>query len=264
MITVRPRISVITTVRNGVSTIERTIQSVLAQAYKNIQYIVIDGGSTDGTLEVIKKYESQIDCWISEQDRGIYDGFNKGIARAAGKYVCILNADDFFSPNAVERLVEHIPLEATEDELPIIHANMMLIMASGQPIAEYRHRADAFNRRFSAMPVNHTATFVPLFVYQQIGKFDASFRIAGDYEFILRALNSGVKFIHIDETLVYMQTGGASSLRNAYTLSHERFVARVRNGGNWLAASLHLLLDYLIYSLRKIKRLVVPSKYEPT
>ena len=80
----------ITTVRNGVGTIERTIQSVLAQSYNNIQYILIDGDSTDGTLEIIKKYEDQIDFWLSEQDRGIYDGFNKGIARAEGKYVCIL------------------------------------------------------------------------------------------------------------------------------------------------------------------------------
>lgn len=262
MLTGRPKISVITAVRNGVSTIERTIQSVLAQSYRNIQYIVIDGGSTDGTIDVINQYASQIDCWVSEADRGIYDGFNKGIDRAEGKYVCILNADDFFSPDAVERLVEQIPLEVTADRLPIIHANMSLIMASGRPIAEYHHRGNAFRKRFSAMPVNHPATFVPLVVYQKIGKFDASFRIAGDYEFILRALNSGVKFIYIDETLVYMQTGGASSLRNAYVLSHERFVARVRNGGSLLAASFRLLLDYLTYSLRKIKRLLVPSKYD--
>ena len=252
----------ITIVRNGAATIERTIKSVLGQSYINIQYIVIDGGSTDGTVEIIKKYENKIDYWISEKDSGIYDGFNKGIEHANGKYICILNADDYFSPNAIDRLVEEIPVEVLESSLPIIHANMILIMASGQKINEFGHRKNAFEQRFSSMPVNHPATFVPATVYQHIGKFDANFRIAGDYDFILRALNNNIEFIHIDETLVYMQIGGASSLRNAYTLSRERFLARVRNGGGKLPASLRLFQDYLVFSLRKVKRLVVPSNYE--
>lgn len=257
-----PRISIVTTVRNGILTIERTIQSVLNQSYRNIQYIIIDGGSTDGTIEVIKKYESKIDVWISEPDSGIYDGFNKGISRANGQYVCILNSDDFLYAYTIERLVKNIPHQGFEGKLPIIHANMSLIMKTGHEISVYRHNHNAYKNRFYSMPVNHPATFVPLSVYEQIGNFDSSFRIAGDYDFILRAFRRGIKFLHIDETLVCMQTGGASSLRNAYTLSHERFQARVRNGGGLLFSSLLLFGDYFIFTLRKLKRVFVKSKYE--
>jgi len=257
-----PRISIVTTVRNGLLTIERTIQSVLKQSYNNIQYIIIDGGSTDGTIEIIKKYENRIDVWISELDGGIYDGFNKGISRADGQYVCIINSDDFLYPNTIERLVENIPRQSFEKEFPIIHANISLIMKSGQEISVYRHNHNAIKDRYYSMPVNHPATFVPLSVYEQIGNYDSSFRIAGDYDFILRAFRCGIKFLHIDETLVCMQTGGASSLRNAYTLSRERFQARVRNGGGVLFSSLLLFGDYLQFSLRKLKRVFVKSKYE--
>jgi len=258
-----PLVTVITTVRNGAATIERSIQSVLSQTYNNIQYVVIDAASNDGTVEIIKKYENKLDYWVSESDSGIYDGFNKGILQASGVYVGILNADDYLVPDAIEQLVRNIPAGLEEDALPIIHGNMKLVMASGMLIAEYQHNARAMARRFAAMPVNHPATFVPLSVYKRIGIFDKNFRIAGDYEFILRAAAHGVDFIHVDETWVTMQVGGASSLRNAYTLSRERFVARVRNGGSLLASSFRLILDIAIFSARKFKRLFVPSKFEP-
>ncbi len=258
-----PLVTVITTVRNGAATIERTIQSVLTQTYGNIQYIVIDAESSDGTLELIKKYENEIDYLVSERDFGIYDGFNKGISQALGLYVGILNADDYLTPNAIEQLVGNIPAGQDEASLPIIHGNMKLVMASGMLIAEYRHKASAMDQRFAAMPVNHPATFVPLSIYKKIGFFDKSFRIAGDYDFILRAADQGVSFIHVDESWVAMQVGGASSLRNAYTLSRERFTARVRNGGSLLVSSFRLLQDFAIISVRKFKRLFVPSKFEP-
>lgn len=257
-----PLVTVITTVRNGAATIERTIQSVLSQTYGNIQYILIDAASNDGTVEIIKNYENEIDYWVSERDSGIYDGFNKGIARAVGLYVGILNADDYLVPNAIAQLVKNIPAGHDEDAFPIIHGNMKLVMASGMLIAEFQHNARAMARRFAAMPVNHPATFVPLSVYKRIGFFDKSFCIAGDYEFILRAADHGVDFSHVTETWVIMQVGGASSLHNAYKLSLERFVARVRNGGGLLASIFRLITDLAIFSVRKFKRLFISSKYE--
>jgi len=259
-----PLVTVITTVRNGAATIERTIQSVLSQTYSNIQYVVIDAGSNDGTVEIIEQYENELDYWVSERDCGIYDGFNKGVLRAAGLYVGILNADDYLVSTAIEHLVKNIPISLDQELLPIIHGNMKLVTASGLPITAHRRKARAMAQRFTAMPVNHPATFVPLSVYNRIGLFDKNFRIAGDYEFVLRAVNQGVNFIHVDENWATMQVGGASSLRNAYTLSRERFIARTRNGGNLTASTFRLILEVAIFSGRKFKRLFIPSRYEPT
>jgi glycosyltransferase involved in cell wall biosynthesis len=253
---------VITTVRNGAATIERAIQSVLCQTYKNIQYIIIDAKSTDGTVDIIRKYENRIYYWQSEADCGIYDGFNKGILKSTGMYVGILNADDYLSPNAIERVVSNIPVSLKDENLPIIHGNIILTMASGMPIAEYGHKESAIARRFSSMPINHPATFVPLSVYKQIGGFNKEFQIAGDYDFILRAVASGVHFQHVNEVWMTMQVGGASSLRNAYTIALERFKARVQNGGGFFASSFRLALDLAIFSIRKFKRLFVKSKFE--
>src|SRR4051812_41105410 len=94
-----PLISVITVVYNGAATLERTIKSVLKQTYKNIQYIIIDGRSNDGTIDIIKKYEKYISYWVSEPDKGIYDAMNKGVAAATGTLVGILNSDDYYVPD---------------------------------------------------------------------------------------------------------------------------------------------------------------------
>ena len=99
-----PVISIITITYNGEKHIEQTIQSVLGQTYPNIQYIIIDGGSTDQTLSIIKKYEQKLYYWVSEKDKGISDAFNKGIAKATGEIVGIINADDWYEPAALEQV----------------------------------------------------------------------------------------------------------------------------------------------------------------
>src|SRR5450432_1041994 len=99
-----PLISIITIVFNGERHLEQTIQSVLDQTYSNLQYIIIDGGSTDQTINIIKKYEKDIYFWISEKDKGISDAFNQGIARATGDIIGIINADDWYEPTAIERV----------------------------------------------------------------------------------------------------------------------------------------------------------------
>ena len=101
-----PLISIITVVYNGSKTLKQTIDSVLSQNYKNIEYIVIDGGSNDGTLDIIKKYESHINYWISEPDKGLYDAMNKGISAAKGVLIGMINSDDWYELNAVELIVK--------------------------------------------------------------------------------------------------------------------------------------------------------------
>lgn len=259
-----PLISVVTVVRNGERTLARAMQSVAKQTYRNVQYIVVDGNSTDSTPQIIQLHRDHVDVLIQEPDRGIYDAFNKGLRLAQGLYVCILNCDDHLEPHALERLVQSIPQGATQDALPIIHANLKLLTMDGQPIRVLRHRADAFARRFSAMPVNHPSTFVPRVVYQKLGVFDDSYRIAGDYEFVLRVHRAGVSFMYLDEELVSMQVGGASSLKQSGVLAKERFRVIRTHGAGLLMATLFYLADVSMFSLRKAKRMVVPSKYEPT
>ncbi len=103
-----PKVTIITVAYNAQATIEATILSVLAQSYKSLEYIIIDGGSTDGTLQIIKKYEDKISKYISEPDKGIADGFNKGIALATGDWIGMINADDQYTPNAVEVMMNNI------------------------------------------------------------------------------------------------------------------------------------------------------------
>ncbi|HLY96654.1 MAG TPA: glycosyltransferase family 2 protein, partial [Sideroxyarcus sp.] len=101
----KPLITVITVVFNGVATLEHTIRSVIEQTYANVEYIVIDGGSTDGTVDILRKYDADIDYWVSGRDAGIYDAMNKGIALAGGDYIGMLNSDDFFAhPSALEMI----------------------------------------------------------------------------------------------------------------------------------------------------------------
>ena len=107
------KISVITVVYNAKDTIERTIKSVIAQLYDNYEYIIIDGGSTDGTLDIIEKYRDKISYFISESDEGIYDAMNKGVLKATGDYVAFINADDWYEPNAFKLVASYIKTKKT-------------------------------------------------------------------------------------------------------------------------------------------------------
>ena len=97
----RPLVSIVTVVYNGAATIERTIASVLGQSYPNIEYIIVDGGSTDGTLDILRAHEDRVDLWVSERDGGIYDAMNKGVALCTGEWVGLINADDWYVDDAV-------------------------------------------------------------------------------------------------------------------------------------------------------------------
>ena len=103
---VAPKISVVTVVRNGAATIGQTIESVLSQSWRNKEYIIIDGGSTDGTIDIIRRFDDKIDFWISEPDKGIFDAMNKGIESATGDVIGILNADDWYEPEALSKVAK--------------------------------------------------------------------------------------------------------------------------------------------------------------
>jgi glycosyltransferase involved in cell wall biosynthesis len=197
-----PKISVITVVKNGVEHIERSILSVLPQLKDTVEYIVIDGGSTDGTLGVLTKYKANFNVLISEPDSGIYNAMNKGIALANGELIGILNSDDQYFPNSLEWiLAEHRTFGAN-----IYHANVELIKSNGNPIV----LTPELNKLPQQASINHTSCFVQKSVYDRLGNFDETYQISSDYEFLLRCFIAKEKFHYINRTITRFYSGGAS------------------------------------------------------
>jgi glycosyltransferase involved in cell wall biosynthesis len=203
-------ISIITAVRNGARTVEQAIQSVLNQTYDNIEYIIIDGASTDGTLEIIRKYDASIAYWRSEPDQGLYDAMNKGIAASTGELINLLNADDYLELTAVERVVQ-------------------AYRGLGKPGIVYGH-AYAVDDQYGVkarmlsspsywlgMSINHQTMFVHRDVYRTIGLYNGDvFRFAADYDFLLRCISHPTEFHMIPECLVSFRNSGISSSGRQY------------------------------------------------
>jgi len=199
------KISIITPVFNAVETIEKTILSVVTQEMDSeLEYIIVDGGSQDGSVEVIKKYLNQVDIFISEKDQGVYDAMNKGINRATGDIIGIINADDWYNEGAF-KIVEKAFKENEETSLvysPIenyLDGKYFNIFIPG----------DLENLLFK-FTLNHPSCFLRKQVYELIGLFDLSYDIAADYDFILRAYTSGVKFHYVETPLVSYSLNGMS------------------------------------------------------
>jgi len=187
------KISIVTIAYNCESVIEETIKSVINQTYSNKEYIIIDGASKDGTLNVVKKYEGSIDYISSEPDKGIYDAMNKGIVHATGDFIIFMNAgDSFFSNNVLEEVVSQI-----EDDSIIVYGNIMIVAK------RYRYMAEPapLSEMSCHMTVFHPATLTRL-AYQKQNLFDVSFRSSGDYNFFYSAaMKDKVKFQYIPVTM---------------------------------------------------------------
>jgi glycosyltransferase involved in cell wall biosynthesis len=217
-----PIISVVTIVYNGIPYIERAIQSVLSQDYAGLQYIVIDGGSTDGTVDLIKKYEGQSFCWLSEPDQGISDAFNKGIKIATGELVGILNADDWYEQGALWE-VANAHRAAPQ---AVVHGRLRYWQDAQTPYYEFGGND---SRLKSYMSVNHPTVFVPRVIYEKHGVFDLKYRHAMDYDLMLRFKSAGVQFIYLDTVLSNMLLQGVSD-RQWLKTQKEMYSIRKNNG----------------------------------
>jgi len=196
------KVSVITVVYNAVDTIENTIQSVIEQTYPNIEYIIIDGGSTDGTLQIIEQYKKSISKIVTGPDKGIADAFNKGIALATGDWIGMINADDWYAYNAIERVM----LNVTANDA-ICCGDLTLLGENGFALCK-KSKVRWLNL---GMYIMHPTCFVRKEVYDKIGLYDTSLRIAVDFDMFLRIKNRGLKIKYIKEMIAFMRTGGASS-----------------------------------------------------
>jgi len=196
-----PLVSIITVVFNGGKHIEKTILNVLDQTYSNIEYILIDGGSKDNTISIIKKYENKIDYWISEPDKGIADAFNKGISLATGEIIGIINADDWYEINTVTLAVEALK------NGDVAYGNMQCWKGNEK---DYVFMAD-HNFLKNEMCINHPTVFVKKYIYEKYGVYSLEYKIAMDYDFFLRLDKNGVKFIYINRVLSNMGLEGVSN-----------------------------------------------------
>ncbi len=207
-----PLVSIITVVYNGKAYIEQSIQSVLAQTYGNIEYIIIDGGSNDGTIDIIKKYEAKINAFISEKDSGIYNAMNKGLKLAKGEIIAILNADDYYFPETIKQVVDKFE----ESKTDVVYGNMTKLRGfNGQ---EYFKEVEPnIELMEQTMPIFHPATFIKKEVYDEVGLFNEIYKLSADYDLIYRIYKAGKQFEYINKALTVFRIGGASNVNcNSY------------------------------------------------
>lgn len=228
----KPLISVTTVVFNGAATLEHTIRSVIEQAYDNVEHIIIDGGSTDATLDILRKYDTSIDYWISEKDAGIYDAMNKGIALARGDYIGMLNADDYFaSSSALEIIATRLRasnVDAVFSCLDIVDpANLDRVLRK-----YCISRFSPFMLRIGVMPP-HPTFYCRKSCYEKAGQYRTDYRIAADFEMLVRLLlKHHITWRFIDETTVKMRSGGLSSsgIKSSWIVNREIIRACTENG----------------------------------
>jgi glycosyltransferase involved in cell wall biosynthesis len=220
-----PLITVITVVFNGAETLEQTILSVIKQSCDNVEYLIIDGGSTDGTLDIIRKYEHAIDYWVSEPDGGIYEAWNKAAGLSLGDWCIFLGADDKLASDDVLEEIFSRYAHSTEDyqlvygKLHIINsATGELLEELGQPWEEMIREYEFFRPKLPRFP----EILVHRSLFSGNATFDTTYRIAGDTKFLLRSLASGARVLYLDLPVAKMGLGGASSApKNLLIVSKE-------------------------------------------
>ena len=224
------KISIITSVYNNKETIEDAIKSVLSQSYDNIEYIIVDGGSSDGTLEIIEKYKNDIAHYISEPDKGIYDGLNKGVQLATGDVVAFLHSDDIY---ASDTIIEDIAQEFQKSKVDGVYGDLIYTPKEDTTKILRYWKSKPFKPEMLKqgwMPA-HPTLFLKKSVYDKYGTFDLNFKIAGDYDFMLRVLSAGISVSYLPQVFYKMRMGGASnkSLKNILLKSREDLHALQRN-----------------------------------
>lgn len=235
----KPLISIITVVYNGEKYLEETIQSVMNQTYDNVEYIIIDGGSSDGTLDIIKKYEDKIDYWVSERDGGISDAFNKGVKVSKGDYVNFQgDGDGFYAPNTLEKVFESID----QKEDIFISAKIQRIDENGEEIYISKH-IEKFNKKslLFRMSLPHQGLFTHKSYFEKYGLFDVNNTFCMDYEHLLRSYKEFPKVVTKDMVVARWRADG---LGNGRTLEIFKEYDKIKRD-NKVANS--LVLDFVKY-----------------
>jgi glycosyltransferase involved in cell wall biosynthesis len=243
------KVSIITVSFNSAKTIADTIESVLGQDFPQIEYILVDGGSSDGTVEIIKQHEDRIAHWVSERDRGMYDAMNKGIALATGDVIGILNSDDvYMNTHVVSELMELMQAKRAQ----VVFADLILVdQDHPQKVLRYYDSGHFHPNKFKYgwMPA-HPTVFVKRELYEVVGKFSTTYQIAADYEMLIRILAiQRARYAYLPKPVVRMRSGGASTagLSRNWILNQEIVRACKENGIYSNMAMLLLKLPFKLW-----------------
>lgn len=238
------KVSVITVCLNGAKTIEGTFKSIGAQSYKDVEHIVIDGASTDGTVEIISRFQNKIAKFVSESDEGIYDAMNKGLRLASGDIIGLLNADDIY---ADETVLERVIGKIQRNKLDAVYGDVEYFSQFDVDRAVRRFNSANFSPDAIAdgwMPA-HPTLFLRREVYEKFGEFRSDYRIAGDFEFISRIFRDGsLRYAYLPEVLVNMRLGGVSTRGLQSLLLHNREVLRACRENKIPTSMLRILSKY--------------------
>lgn len=248
------KVSIVTITYNSQNTLQNTIDSISRQSYRNIEYIIVDGNSTDRTKEIIKSNLDTITRWISEPDNGIYDAMNKGLKIATGEVIGFLNSDDSFYDNqTISTIIESF----NSNECDCIFGNLIYTNTNGKTIRKWKsrsYRQGLFNKSWTPA---HPTFYCKKKLYDQYGVYKIDYSIAADVELMLRFLEvHKVKSHYIDKVLVNMLAGGVSNQGLGSTLTIIKEIKRAFRENNLKFN----LFKYLFYKSLKIKELMINER----
>ena len=230
------KISIITVCYNSAEFFEEAIESVLSQDYDNFEYIIIDGGSTDGSVDIIRKYEDRLAYWCSEPDAGLYDAMNKGIAKATGDIVGMINSDDYYFPGAFKKVAATFENKSLDNNIfwgDIMHGDERVL-----GWRDWNVKRGAF--------APHPSMFCPKKIYDQIGVYGLKYKILADYDFMYRAINHyHIKHVYLPESIAFFRPGGLAS-QNILPSLKEELAVKLSYGQSPLIA-------YTVFWLKIIK-----------
>ena len=244
-----PKISIITICYNSEKTLAEAIESVLAQDYPALELIIIDGGSTDGSLDIINRYRQQIAVVVSEKDKGISDAFNKGIHQASGELIGILNSDDIMLPGALHHIAEQY-----DGATDVYRGNMLLWNAdTGLKVIEKP------SLRFPRIPfiihVCHGGTFITREAYRKHGGYDIQMKYMMDLDLLTRFYNQGLRFKHIDAEIEAFRIGGVTNSPLRAKREEIRYFI-LKNGGNKIQYYIYYTALWMQDALKRLLNLI--------
>lgn len=252
------KVSIITVCYNSEEFIKDAIDSVLSQSYSNIEYIIIDGNSTDRTIDIVKSYGSKISKFISEKDKGIYDAMNKGISLSSGEIVAILNSDDFYTgPNVISNIVACFQTYNPDG----IYGDLDVVFRDNTKRVKRKYLADKFSAKsleFGIMP-GHATIFLKRELFDKFGMYKLNYPISADFELIVRYLiKGGIKLHYLPQIVIKARTGGVSdnSIITKIKISKEIKRACKENGlaTSMVKINLRILIKLMLLLKAKVKK----------
>lgn len=245
----KPSVSIITVVYNGAKHLENTIKSVIALNYDNIEYIIIDGGSTDDTLDIIKGYAEHIDHWISEKDRGIYDAMNKGVKIATGQWINFMNAGDTFASVDALSFFEDTALDAD-----IIYGDAIILYPTFKTLLRTSPLVESWKR----MPFCHQASFTKRNLINN-SPFNLAYKLSSDFDFIYSAYLKQKRFNYIKQVICEFDFTEGASIKNIFQSVKERKTIVLKNSFSIRKWTYHSLAISYIYFTFYTKKIIGPK-----